>query len=229
MISVQTAPSNKSVISASMASVSKTSGGSFAEYFESFSENSPIIPDKWCSDTDKFGKGVDKAVKYMRESLGIDPYNREPTHEITDRQLQWLRSRHSSDSIYKTESGQSDDGRHGWTMSWWDENFLSDLVYLNVISPEDAKSFGWIAFPESASGSVRTASGLDGGFGERLSVTDVAAKVLKKQQSHIDFIYEKYGGDLSMMLKRDKEYLETAEKLLEKNRILYELLLRLYD
>lgn len=228
MINVQSVSSNKSVISVSKASISKAAGGSFAEYFEVFSKNNPIIPDKWCLDTDKFGAGVDKAVQYMKENLGIDPYNREPTHEITDEQLKWIRSRHSSDSIYKTESGECNDGRCGWTMSWWDENFLSDLVYLNVISPEDAKSFGWIAFPESSSGRVCAASERGGGS-DKLSVIDVASRVLKKQQSYIDSIYVKYNNDLSLMLKQDKEYLETAQKILEKNRILYEILLRLYD
>ncbi len=114
-------------------------------------------------------------------------------------------------------------------MSWWDENFLSDLVYLNVISPEDAKSFGWIAFPGSESGRVYAASDCGNANSGKLSITDVAAKVLQKQQDHIDSIYEKYDNNLSLMLKQDIEYLETAQKLLEKNQIWYDILMRLYN
>lgn len=55
----------------------------------------------------------------------------------------------------------------------------------------------------------------------------MAKEVLQKQQAHIDSIYEKYENDLSLMLKQDKEYLETAQKLLEKNQIWYDLLMRL--
>ena len=163
----------------------------------------------------------------MRENLGINPYDRTPTYKITDEQEAWLKSRHDLDSIYKTASEVSEDGRSGWTMSWWDENFLSDLVYLNVISPEDAKSFGWIAFPGSESGKVYAASDSGSGSGT-LSITDIAAKVLGKQQSHIDSIYAKY-NNLSLMTKQDIEYLETAQTLLEKNQIWYDILSRLSD
>ena len=138
MINMQSVAANQSGIPVGKVNSNQAMGRSFAEYLENASDNESVIPDKWCLDTDKFDTGVDKAVKYMKEKLGIDPYNRTPTHEITDQQLQWLKSRHNLDDIYKTASGTSDDGRSGWTMSWWDENFLSDLVYLNVISPDDA-------------------------------------------------------------------------------------------
>lgn len=112
-------------------------------------------------------------------------------------------------------------------MSWWDENFLSDLVYLNVISPDEAKSFGWIAFPGSESGKVYAASecgGSNNTNSDRLSVTDIAAKVLLKQQGYIDRIYEKYDNKLYLMSKEDREFIDAAEELLEKNRIWFDLL-----
>ena len=229
MINMQSVAVNQSRLPVGKAASNQAMGRSFAEYLENASDNESVIPDKWCLDTDKFGTGVDKAVQYMKDNLGINFRNRTPTYEITDEQLQWLKSRHNLDDIYKTESGTCDDGCCGWTMSWWDENFLSDLVYLNVISPEDAKSFGLVAFPGSESGKVYAASDNNGIYSGKLSITDVAAKVLQKQQDYIDSIYEKYKNNLSSMLKQDKEYLETAQKLLEKNRIWRDILMRLSD
>jgi len=229
MITMQSITVNQSGMPFCTAASNQATGSSFAEYLKNASSNEPTIPDKWCLDTDKFGTGVDKAVRYMRENWGIDAESRKPTYEITNEQLQWLKSRHNMDDIYKTENGTCTDGCCGWTISWWDENFLSDLIYLNVISPEDAKDFGRIAFPESESGMVHSLS--TGGFPDlgKVSITDVAAKVLQIQQAHIDLIYEKYENNLSLMLKQDKEYLEAAQKLLKKNQIWHDLLMRLPD
>ena len=228
MVNLQSIAVGRSTVPTTEYPVSRTDGGAFAEILKNSSDNKQAIPNKWCSDTDKFGSGVEKAVKYMRENLGINPYDRIPTYKITDEQIAWLKSRHDLDDIYKTASEVSEDGRSGWTMSWWDENFLSDLVYLNVISPEDAKSFGWIAFPGSESGKVYAAGDSGSGSGT-LSITDIAAKVLGKQQSHIDSICAKYNNNLSLITKEDIEYLETAQTLLEKNQIWYDILSRLSD
>ncbi len=227
MINMQSIAVNQNRMPVSKTASDQSPGKSFAEYLEGSSENKVKTPNSWCLDTDKYGAGVDKAVEYMKKELGIDPYNRTPTHEITAEQMQWIKSRHNLDDIYKTANGTC--GCSSWTMSWWDENFLSDLVYLNVISPEDAKSFGWIAFPGSESGRVYAASDCGNANSGKLSITDVAAKVLQKQQDHIDSIYEKYDNNLSLMLKQDIEYLETAQKLLEKNQIWYDILMRLYN
>lgn len=217
-------------VSAGNAALNQAAGKSFGDCLGIFSDGTAAgIPDKWCSDTDKFGSGVAKAVRYMKESLGIDPDNRTPTYRITDEQMEWLKSRHNLDDIYKTKNDTCEDGCCGATMSWWDENFLSDLVYLNVISPEDAKSFGWIAFPGSESGKVYAASDSGSADSGRFSIIDVAAKVLQKQKSHIDSIYEKYENNLSLMLKQDEEYLETAQNLLEKNQIWLDILKSLYN
>lgn len=229
MINMQSIAVNQNHIPVSKIASNQASGRSFAEYLEGSTNNEVKIPNNWCLDTDKYGAGIDKAVEYMQKELGIDPYDRKPTYEITAEQMQWIKSRHNLDDIYKTANGSCDDGCCSWTMSWWDENFLSDLVYLNVISPEDAKNFGWIAFPGSESGKVYAASDCGNASSGKLSITDVAAKVLQKQQAHIDSIYEKYENNLSLMLKQDKEYLEKAQELLEKNRIWYDILMRLSD
>ncbi|MCM1055671.1 MAG: hypothetical protein NC394_09140 [Bacteroides sp.] len=230
MINTRSVTVHQNSIPAGNIGSSKAAGISFTEYLAAASDNAEAyVPDKWCLETDKFGTGVDKAVRYMRENLGLDPESRTPTYEITDKQLQWLSSRHDLSNIYKTETGTCGDGCCGWTMSWWDENFLSDLVYLNVISPDDAKGFGKIAFPKSESGMVHAVSDSGGSDSGSFSIADAAARVLKTQQGYIDAIYEKYKNNLSLMLKQDQEYLETAQKLLEKNRIWYEILMRVSD
>lgn len=229
MINLQSVAVNQSGSSVSKYASNQAVGKSFADYLENGSDKQLAIPNKWCLDTDKYGSGVDKAVEYMSENLGIDPYNRTPTYEITNKQLQWLKSRHDLNDVYKTSTGTCEDGCCGWRMSWWDENFLSDLVYLNVISPEDAKKFGWIAFPKSESGKVHAATDIGGVNSEKMSIADIAAKVLQNQQSYIDLIYAKYNNNLSLMTKQDIEYLETAQKLLEKDKIWYDILLQLSD
>lgn len=116
MINTQSVGVNQSSIPVGKAASNQAMGRSFAEYLENASDNESAIPDKWCPDTDKFGTGVDKAVQYMKDNLGIDFCNRTPTYEITDEQLQWLKSCHNLDDIYKTESGTCDDGCCGWSM-----------------------------------------------------------------------------------------------------------------
>ena len=95
------------------------------------SENN-IIPDRWKTcwgSSESYGWGVDIAVKFMREEMGIDVSERVPTHEITDEQKDWLASRHNLDTIQNY-------GINTLEM----QNFLADLVYLNVYSPDEAKN-----------------------------------------------------------------------------------------
>lgn len=87
MINMQTVDVRQGFISANKAAAVQVSGKSFAQYLESYEA---AVPDKWCLDTDKFGVGVGKAVEYMRNTLGIDPYDREPTHTLDAEQEKWL-------------------------------------------------------------------------------------------------------------------------------------------
>lgn len=229
MINTQSIAVNQSRIPVGKAAANQATGRSFAEYLENASDNESAIPDKWCPDTDKFGTGVEKAVKYMKDNLGIDPYNRTPTHEITDEQLQWLKSRHNLDDIYKTESGTCDDGCCGWSMGWWDENFLSDLVYLNVISPDEAKTFGLVTFPEHTAVLQKAEStGFAVGAPQYTNFADVLASALSTQQDLISYIQDK-ANDPTRSEAKDFDYLESALKNAERQRKLYEMLLGLYE
>ena len=229
MINIQSAAVNQGSSPVGKVTSNQAMGRSFAEHLENASDNESVIPDKWCLDTDKFGAGVEKAVKYMKDNLGIDPYNRTPTHEITDEQLQWLKSRHNLDDIYKTESGTCDDGCCGWSMGWWDENFLSDLVYLNVISPDEAKTFGLVTFPEHTAVLQKAKStGFAVGAPQYTNFADVLANALSTQQDLISYIQDK-ANDPTRSEAKDFDYLNSALKNAERQRELYEMLLGLYE
>ncbi len=83
-------------------------------------------PDKWI--TESGGSAVDEVLKYL-DVLGEDTQGRKPTHDITDEQIEWLRSRHDIAALHNKD-----------TFSVEMQNFYADLVYLNVFSPEDTKN-----------------------------------------------------------------------------------------
>lgn len=87
------------------------------------------------------GYTVDKsALNKVREKLreeGIDADKRTPTHEITDEQMEWLSERYDLGSF--RELNPDRDPEYG--------NFILDLVYLNVLSPDEAENlFGILPF-----------------------------------------------------------------------------------
>lgn len=200
-------------------------GISFGEYLNAAKENALLPPDKWCEETDKFGTGVAKAVRYMWEKLGIDFDNRTPTHEITAEQMQWLRSRHNFDEIYKTQSGICECGTSSYHMGWYDENFLSDLVYLNVMSADEVKMIGWVNVPKSSFGTV-TAADTANTEKERSDTADILralAAVIGKQKEYIEFVLGKYSNPL-LISDKDREYLDNAEGCLSSNRVFFDLM-----
>lgn len=200
----------------------QSAGTSFSEYLNAAKEEMLLPPEKWCEETDKFGRGVDKAVRYMQEQLGIDLDSRTPTHEITAEQMQWLKSRHNLDEIYKSQSGTCDCGESSWHMGWYDENFLSDLVYLNVMSADEVKKIGRVTVPESSFGGLIPASGEEKRF-STANILGALAAVVGKQKENIDFVKGRYSNPL-LISEKDKEYLENAEEYLGVNQIFFELL-----
>lgn len=73
------------------------------------------------------------ALNKVREKLreeGINADKRTPTHEITDEQMEWLNERHDLGSFTKLHPDR--DPEYG--------NFILDLVYLNVLSPDEAEN-----------------------------------------------------------------------------------------
>lgn len=72
---------------------------------------------------------LDKVRAKLKEE-GINADKRTPTHEITDEQMEWLSERHDLGSF--TELHPDRDPEYG--------NFILDLVYLNVLSPDEAEN-----------------------------------------------------------------------------------------
>lgn len=207
------------------AKAEQTDKGTFGEYLNqavSASAKSKV-PDKWDEKEDWLNT-VDKAVDYMINELGMDFSRRTPTHELTEEQKQWLMSRHSLDDIYKTvdEVTETESGYH---KGWYDGNFLSNLIYLNVMSPEDVKRIGTVAFPAHQGGVLIPLNGWRRGF-DTETVSGIfrgIAGAVGEQKFLIDYITGK--TDLT---SEDFRYLEAAEKTNKANEAFYDILMSLF-
>ncbi len=94
----------------------------------------PIVPDKWITESGIDSSAVDEVLKYL-DILGEDTEHRKPTHDITDEQIEWLKSRHDFEKLCSGEAGYNASGGSAEI-----QNFYADLVYLNVFSPKDTKT-----------------------------------------------------------------------------------------
>lgn len=200
-------------------------GTAFEQYLTQAvtANKSPAVPDKWDSQEDWLNT-VDKAVDYMINELGMDFSRRTPTHELTEEQKQWLMSRHSLDDIYKSIDETSETGS-GYHKGWYDGNFLSDLIYLNVMSPEDVKRVGTVAFPAHEGGVLIPLNNWRQGFDtETISgIFRGIAGAMGEQKFLIDYIAGK-----SSLSSEDLGYLEAAEKTDKANEAFYDILMSLF-
>ena len=181
------------------------------------------IPDKWDEQEDWLNT-VDKAVDYMINELGMDFSRRTPTHELTDEQKEWLMSRYDLNDIYKTVDKMSETGT-GYHKGWYDGNFLSDLIYLNVLSPEDVKRVGTVAFPAHEGGVLIPLNDWRKGF-DAETVSGIfrgIAGAVGEQKFLIDYIAGK-----SNLSSDDFAYLDAAEKANKANEAFYDILMSLF-
>ena len=194
------------------------SKASFSEYLNSFVDGTEeaTIPDKWRTDQPK--NAIDVAVAYMQDHLGIDANKRTPTHEITEEQKEWLASRHDLSKLHEYSPVSAER-----------QNFLADLVYLNVISPDEAKNFGLTVFPgHTAVLQKAESTGFTAGAPQYTNFAEVIAGALSTQQDLISYIQDK-ANDPAGSEAKDFDYLENALKNAERQRKLYEMLLGLYE
>ncbi len=88
------------------------------------------VPERWLGGYSEparcFASGIKAAENFLKNKLGIDPDKREPTHEITDEQREWLESRHELSKI------NGDGEEYG--------ELVADLIYLNVYTPMEIAS-----------------------------------------------------------------------------------------
>lgn len=184
-------------------------------------ENSIEIPDKWrTGDSAESSNGIDIAVKFMRDKLGIDVSQREPTHEITEEQKEWLTSRHDLDNI------------HNYAINTLEmQNFLGDLVYLNVYTPDEAMKLRLVALP-SHTGMVGHVDGVgsDGIFSSASvrNFAEMIARTIDTQRSIIEYIKAKY-EDPARSEKEDGEYIQKASDFMANKQECYNALLTLFE
>lgn len=186
------------------------------------SENGAEIPDMWKTgwgNAESFGWGVDIVVKYMREELDINVSERVPTHEITDEQKDWLASRHDLGTIQNYSIN---------TLEM--QNFLADLVYLNIYSPDEAKNLTLVSYP-SHTGRVERLDNVSDGrvfhTGER-NFADLIANTINAQRSIIDYMQKKYDDPVRSQ-QEDLEYIQKASAFLANKQECYNALLKLFE
>lgn len=180
-------------------------------------EGDVVIPDKWITDRGQ-GRGIDVAVEFMRDKMKIDFSEREPTHKITDEQKEWLASRHDLDNI------------HNYTINTPEkQNFLADLVYLNIYTPDEARTLTLVSFP-AHTGRVGRVDGVnDNGFFHRNAgnFAEMVAGTIDAQRSIIEYIQAKY-SDPARSEKEDWEFIREASAFLENKTECYNTLLDLF-
>jgi len=158
------------------------------------------------------------------EKLGIDLGNRgKATHEITVEQEEWLASRYDLSALQSAAVGNAEHN-----------NFMLDLVYLNVFSMEEAviSHSTIVSFAPDEKGRItfdddNTSVSSAENFIDRMSETaDTLADFL------MEYIAQKY-GEIKDAPDDVKEWYENSNKIVEQKRevhnVLAELFARLSD
>lgn len=154
-------------------------------------------PDKWLREWTGESP-VKKAVEFLKD-MGVDAKNREPSHSWTDEQKEWLRSRHDLDAIYNN------------TASLLDEyNFRADLVYLGVISPDEAENIGVGVIPTHCTPNEIMLLNTE----KSGSYIDYLRGTMSKQKSVVDYMRKKYNDPLRRQ-DEDLRYIEAAQRLID--------------
>ena len=114
---------------------------SFGDCLASAMNSDPLLdaaPDRWAYNFSD-GYAVNIAVDFLRENFGIIANERKPTHTITEEQKEWLMSRHDLNNLRGDNFPDLGPGEYQMGIS---SNFKADLVYLGIISPDEANKLG---------------------------------------------------------------------------------------
>ncbi len=161
---------------------------------ESVQASDIMIPEKWITDSGLGSSAVEEVLKYL-DNIGEDTKSRKPTHDITDEQIEWLKSRHDIERLRSGEAGYNASGGSAEI-----RNFYADLVYLNVFSPEDTKTtvtkyptipahiIAWAEFP------IESPYTEDFGWLDCNSLVDMALYSIKMQARFLGAIKDKANG-----------------------------------
>lgn len=189
-----------------------------------------LPPEKWVTNAGFSADAVKTAAAFMRDELGIDVSEIEPTHEITPEQMEWLRSRHDFSTMRHTEmySFINDGGQtqYGFKSTPEYSNFLGDLMYLGIYSEQELTVGLWVepidTRPDSYGGVI--SSHLSDYFGG--SPFDFSRTLVSNLENMWNFYNERskgifaVGGDAEFAelikenyLPLQKQFLELIEKL----------------
>lgn len=183
-------------------------------------DKTPVeIPDKWVTED---GKSAEKIVRSFLEEQGIDFEETIPTHELTEEQKEWLRSRHDFENmklgLFNEEC----------------ENFYADLMVLGVCSYRDIQKLFLTQIPMDGGGVLMkvppvdmSSFGLNIGTGLR-SLKHVYQTTFDMQNSILTAIINNAGSP-SALSAEDKKFVDTATEFLSQKQMIYELLLGLFE
>lgn len=199
-------------------------GASFGDCLASAMNSGSITdaaPDRWAY---KFSDGyaVNIAIDFLRENFGINANERKPTHTITEEQKAWLLSRHDLNNLCGDNFPDLGEGEYQKGIS---SNFKADLVYLGIISPDEAKKLGKVPiYPGVTFGRVsEVPQWRNSGTGMELideAIAKTAEQIDRIEQMFRDNMIDRTDGE--NFIARAKEHI-TLQKTL------YDIMMMLYS
>lgn len=153
------------------------------------------------------------------EKLGIDLENRgKATHEITAEQQEWLSSRYDLSALRSAAVGSAEHN-----------NFMLDLVYLNVFSIEETviSNSTVVSFAPGEKGSItfdgenKSISSAENFIGSMSETADTLADFI------MEYIARKY-GNVKDAPDKVKEWYENTNKIVEQKREVHDVLKKFF-
>lgn len=210
---------------------SEGSDGSFGDALAEAAENDLMknAPDKWVTEAGLLSDAMKKAEEYMRNELGINVGEIEPTHELSPEQKEWLSSRHDFSTMqrYVRYSFVNDSGITQIATKSTAEysNFVADLVYLGVFTQKDMVDM-WTEPIDTRPGVHQAilSDRLGGGENDILSAADMFVKHLEKMFN----FYDKRSKDPARAVNGDAEFAELFRRQLALPKLFLKLLDELF-
>lgn len=209
------------------------SGGTFGEALATAQTDDIKVPDKWKTDAPSSprGWGTQIAADFLRENMGINVEERQPTHRVTAEQKEWLSKRHDLENIHLYITP---------TNEW--QNFIGDLVYLNVLSPTEAENLRMVF--TSGKENLRAESGYSvgklnvGGLGDDEiswlgadgvdNFADWVRIMIEQQQKIIDEAWNRYNNPATR-LNEDLEFIQKTSESLANKKECFDVLLKIFE
>lgn len=233
MINSTSAAQNSFSSLVSIKSNTSHADNTFGEILAAAQTNEVEVPDKWKTDdpSSPRGWGTRIAADFLREKMGINVDERQPTHRVTAEQKEWLSKRHDLENIHRYITP---------TNEW--QNFIGDLVYLNILSPMEAENLRMVF--TSGKATLRAESGFGvgklnvGGLGDDEiswlgangfdSFADWVRIMIEQQQKIIDEVWDKYNNPATSQ-NEDLEFIQKTSESLANKKECFDVLLKLFE